>query len=101
LSEKGFDTIYTNDMPARDETPDSVIRAVADAQNRIVITKDSDFYDSHLLFRQPAKLLLITTGNLKNRQLLNLFRENFEDVLQLFETNSLIELNKDEIISHL
>ena len=61
LSEKGFDAIHTDNLPDRDETPDSVIRSVADAAGRIVITKDSDFYDSHLLFRQPAKLVLITT----------------------------------------
>ena len=61
LSEKGFDAIHTDNLPDRDETPDSVIRSVADAAGRIVITKDSDFYDSHLLFRQPAKLVLIAT----------------------------------------
>lgn len=100
LSEKGFDAIHTDNLPDRDETPDSVIRSVADAAGRIVITKDSDFYDSHLLFRQPAKLLLITTGNLKNRQLLDLFRQNFGEIIQLFQSYSLVELNNDEIIAH-
>ncbi|GAB2596854.1 DUF5615 family PIN-like protein [Spirosoma areae] len=77
LSEKGFDTLHTNDLPDRDETEDYYIRQVAATDDRVVITKDSDFYDSHLLQNQPAKLLLITTGNLKNRQLLDLFRKKF------------------------
>jgi predicted nuclease of predicted toxin-antitoxin system len=74
LLEKGFDTLHTNDLPHREETEDYYIRQVADVENRIVITKDTDFYDSHLLQKQPRKLLLISTGNLKNRQLLDLFR---------------------------
>jgi len=100
LLEKGFDAIYTDNLPDGDETPDSVIRSVADDADRIVITKDSDFYDSHLLFKQPAKLLLITTGNLKNRQFLDLFRQNFGEIIQLFQLYSLVELNNNEIIAH-
>jgi predicted nuclease of predicted toxin-antitoxin system len=100
LLEKGFDAIHTNDLPDGDETADSVIRAVAEVSGRIVITKDSDFYDSHLLFGRPAKLLLITTGNLKNRQLLDLFRQNFGEIVPLFQLYNLIELNNNEIIVH-
>lgn len=100
LSEKGFDTIHTNDLPARDETEDHYIRAVAASESRVVITKDSDFYDSHLLQKQPAKLLLITTGNLKNRQLLDLFRRNTSEIIRLFSVYDLVELTNDEIIAH-
>ena len=100
LSEKGFDTLHTNDLPDRDETEDHYIRQLADSHERIVITKDSDFHDSHLLQKQPAKLLLITTGNLKNRQLLDLFRKNTPEIIRLFNYYDLIELTNDEIIVH-
>lgn len=100
LLEKGFDTLHTNDLPDGDETQDGYIRAVADAEDRIVITKDSDFYDSHLLLKQPRRLLLITTGNLKNRQLLDLFRQNLPEIIRLFASYDLIELTNDEIIAH-
>lgn len=66
LRQKGFDVIHTNDLPDKDETSDATIRHVAVEQNRIVITKDADFQDSYLLFRQPPRLLLLTTGNIKN-----------------------------------
>ncbi len=87
-------------MPQREETEDQYIRQIAAKEGRIVITKDSDFYDSHLLQKQPRQLLLITTGNLKNRQLLDLFRQNFAEIVRLFEYYDLIELTNDEIIAH-
>ncbi|MDF7817465.1 DUF5615 family PIN-like protein [Runella sp. MFBS21] len=81
IKEKGFDTIHTEDLPFKDETGDTEIRKVADQQGRIVITKDSDFYDSFLIHQSPKQLLLISTGNIKNRQLLDLFRKNFQQIL--------------------
>lgn len=100
LIEKGFDTLHTNDLPDRDETEDYYIRQVADNEGRIVITKDSDFCDSHLLQKQPAKLLLVTTGNLRNRQLLNLFRKNLPEIIRLFNHYDFVELTNDEIIAY-
>jgi predicted nuclease of predicted toxin-antitoxin system len=100
LTEKGFDTVHTNDLPDREETEDSYIRDLADQEQRIVITKDSDFQDSYVLKKQPNRLLLITTGNLKNRQLLDLFRKNFPELVRLFEFYSFVELNNDDIITH-
>ena len=100
LSEKGFDTLHTNDLPDGDETEDQYIRQIADSNERIVITKDSDFHDSHLLQNKPAKLLLVTTGNLKNRQLMDLFRKNLSEIIRLFNYYHLIELTNDEIIVH-
>lgn len=87
-------------MPDRDETEDYCICQIADKESRVVITKDSDFYDSHLVLKQPAKLLIITTGNLKNRQLLNLFRENIPEIIRLFDQHNLIELTNEDIIVH-
>ena len=73
LRQKGYDTIHTDDLPDKDETSDTVIRQVAARADRVVITKDSDFRDSHLLLKQPVRLLLLTTGNIKNRKLLDLY----------------------------
>lgn len=64
LRHKGFDVVHTDDLPDKDETSDTIIRQLAALDDRIVITKDSDFQDSYLLFKQPPKLLLLTTGNI-------------------------------------
>jgi len=39
----------------------------------VVITKDSDFKHRHLTGGHPEKLLLVSVGNIKNRELLEHF----------------------------
>ncbi|CRI63476.1 hypothetical protein THIOKS11320125 [Thiocapsa sp. KS1] len=46
----------------------------ADANGMVLISKDSDFRDSHFLNGTPARLLRVTLGNLSNTALLALFR---------------------------
>jgi predicted nuclease of predicted toxin-antitoxin system len=65
-----------------------------------VITKDSDFLDSHLIQGIPSKLLLVSTGNITNKELLDLFDKYFETSIKLFATFDLIELNNEQIIGH-
>ncbi|MEI6047261.1 MAG: DUF5615 family PIN-like protein [Bacteroidota bacterium] len=76
------------------------MRQVSSDQERIVITKDSDFLDSHIIQGIPGKLLFVTTGNIINSDLLNLIEKYFDRVVQLFDIYDLIEINNDEIIGH-
>ena len=100
LGEGGYDVIHTDDLSNKERTSDNEIRRVSMDQNRIIITKDSDFLDSHLIQGVPEKLIFITTGNITNRDLLILIEENFETVVQLLEIYDLIEINNNEIIVH-
>lgn len=100
LREKGYDVVHTDDLPDKDETTDTVIRQIATVEGRVVITKDSDFQDSYLLFGQPPRLLLLTTGNIKNRQLLDMFRRNISIISNLFALHTFIELDNDDYIIH-
>jgi len=98
LRDKGFDVLHTNDLPDKDRTSDSQIRSIAMSENRIVITKDYDFVDSHVLMKMPEKLLIVTTGNIRNRQLFDLWRNNWELIIHLFEQWNFIELSKEDVI---
>ncbi|GAB4032667.1 DUF5615 family PIN-like protein [Spirosoma jeollabukense] len=100
LRGKGYDIIHTDDLPDKDETSDTAIRQIATQEERVVITKDSDFQDSYLLMGQPPRLLLLTTGNIKNRKLLDLFRSNIAAISDLFNLHTFIELNNDDYIIH-
>ena len=100
LKDKGFDTLHTDDLPNKERTTDKEIRKVSLDQDRIVITKDTDFLDSHLIQGIPNKLLLITTGNIINKDLLSIIEKYFETAIQLLEIYDLIEINNEEIISH-
>lgn len=100
LQTAGFSAIHIDSLPNGDETSDKDISLYADQHDLIVITKDSDFYHSHMILRQPKKLLLITTGNLKNRALFDLFRANVLILRNLFETCNYVEMTNENIIGH-
>ncbi len=88
------------DLPGQNATRDSEINTISMQQERIVVTKDRDFLDSFLLRQQPYKLLLVTTGNITNTELVELFAKNLSQLADLFEQHSLIEINRDDIIVH-
>lgn len=100
LKKLGEDAIHTLDLPEKNRTGDDIIIAVANDETRIVITKDNDFLQSHLLASQPPKLLLVSTGNIKNSLLLHLFSNNIQMITRFFEERSLIEITKEEVIVH-
>ena len=100
ITSKGFDCIHTDHLPLKERTPDKQIREISEKENRIVITKDIDFLDSYYLQGVPQKLLLITTGNIRNKELLQLLENNWDDIIKSLEEYSLVELNNYNIIGH-
>ncbi len=108
LRSAGHDVIHTQDLPMKNATPvgeaslkeNREINAISIDQERIVITKDRDFLDSFILQQQPYKLLLVTTGNIPNAKLLELFTQNLSQLSNLFIHHSLIEINQDDLLVH-
>jgi len=100
LKSKGYDAIHTSELPLGNATGDNVIRNIVIAENRILITKDDDFLQSYLLYNMPEKLLLVKTGNIRNSELLKIFQNGFEIICRLFTKHSLIEITKEQIITH-
>lgn len=100
LREAGFDAIHTLGLPLGNRTPDSVINELSVDEQRIVVTKDSDFVDSFLLHQRPWKLLLVSTGNLRNIELTALFLANVDKIGEGFRVFNFIELNRTHLIFH-
>ncbi len=73
LIELGHDVVHTSELPNGNRTPDREITRIAEVQDRIVVTKDRDFVDGHLLSGAPRRLLLVSTGNIRNDDLMDLF----------------------------
>ena len=65
LQPAGHDAVHTRQLAAQNRTTDEVINELSAREQRAVITKDTDFYHSHLLHGKPWKLLLIRTGNIR------------------------------------
>jgi predicted nuclease of predicted toxin-antitoxin system len=100
LREAGHDAIHTLDLPNRNRTTDATICAQAEADGRVVITKDADFVSTFLLSGTPPKLLLVSTGNISNPQLERLFLGNLEAIVQALTDTDFVELGRSSIIVH-
>ena len=91
---------HTLDLPKKNATHDTEIIQFADDEDRIVISKDSGFLDNYILDGSPKKLLIVSTGNINNRNMIQLFEKNLETLISLFEENSVIEIDEEEIRVH-
>jgi predicted nuclease of predicted toxin-antitoxin system len=94
LQAAGHDAIHTRQLTAQNRTHDETINELSLREQRVVVTKDSDFYHSHLLHGKPWKLLLIRTGNIRTRELKALFREHLPAIVAALNQNSLVELDR-------
>jgi predicted nuclease of predicted toxin-antitoxin system len=84
----------------KDRTSDNELRRICDSENRILITKDNDFFDSYILRKSPPQLLLISTGNIINEDLFSLFEKYFNLIITYFETYNFVELTNTELFGH-
>ena len=100
LRDTGHDTIHTLDLPDRNRTTDAEINELSTLELRVVITKDTDFVDSFLLFQKPYKLLLISTGNIANADLEALFIAQIPAIAAAFESYDYLELTRTALIFH-
>jgi predicted nuclease of predicted toxin-antitoxin system len=66
----------------------------------VVVTKDADFVNSFLLQGRPHKLLLISTGNIRNSELEALLMSNLESIAGHFDSFAFIELSRHALIFH-
>jgi predicted nuclease of predicted toxin-antitoxin system len=98
LADAGCEALHTLDLPARNRTPDGGVCVQADRDGSVVITKDADFVDSHLLHGSPAKLLLISTGNISNDELHALMVPLIPDLVREFQSCRFIELARTGLI---
>ena len=93
----GCDATHTLDLRLRNRTPDKDITELANQDTRVLVTKDGDFVDSHLLLGQPAKLLLITMGNISNPALERLMAPLIPRIAADFQQHSFLELGQSGI----
>jgi predicted nuclease of predicted toxin-antitoxin system len=101
ISEAGYDVLHTLDLPNGNRTSDVEINTISIAKQRVIVTKDSDFVNSFVLYKQPWKLLLVSTGNISNRELEQLFAANLPAISNGFMNFDFIEISRTNVIFHL
>lgn len=100
LREAGHDVMHTLDLPLGNRTPDTTILDIAEREYRIVVTKDDDFVQSHLIFGRPEKLLLVATGNIGNTELEILLRKNLASIIQALDGGKFVEIDREALTIH-
>ena len=101
LKQAGFEATHTLELPDGNRTTDQALITLSIADQSVLVTKDSDFVQSFLLKRQPWKLLLVSTGNISNDELMKLFQVNIGQIADLLTAFDFIELNRTNLICHI
>ena len=53
-----------------------------------------------MTIQKPLKLLLVSTGNIRNSELEAIFKNNLSILVDLLQNNDYVEINRQEIIVH-
>lgn len=100
LAGAGHDVVHTSELPDGNRTADARIAELADAEGRVVVTKDRDFRDGHLLSGSPRRLLIVATGNITNAALLGLFEANLDAMVGALGDADFVELGPAAMVVH-
>jgi len=100
LSSVGHDALHTTELPDGSRTTDRRIAERADEEGRVLVTKDRDFRDGHLLARSPQRLLVVATGNITNTALLSLFETHLDAIATALGEGDFVELGPGSLVVH-
>lgn len=100
LYERGHQAVHTMELLDKNITTDLAILQYADEQNCVIVTKDADFAAAFWLKNRPDRLLLISTGNISNKELESLLIANFDQIISDLAENRFIELTREHVIVH-
>ncbi len=100
LAATGHDAIHSSSLPSGNRSTDGEIITIADTEDRVVVTKDRDFRNPHLLRQTPNRLLLVLTGNTSNSELLAIFGSNLGGIVAALEEAAFVELTPTRLIVH-
>ncbi len=95
---KGYDALHTLDLPNNNRTKDSELNQISIEEKRVLITKDLDFIESLFISNRPYKLIYVSTGNITNKKLLELFGKNLNKIVEVIKDNRLVEITDTTII---
>ena len=98
FQDAGHDAIHTLDLSEQNATRDGVINQVSMQEQRVVVTKDVDFYYSHLLQGRPWKLVLVRTGNLGAREMKSLFQSHLPAIIKALDSFTLVEIDQSHVL---
>ena len=100
LRDLGYEAQHTCGLEFGNRTPDDQVAQIADRGNAVIVTKDADFLNAHILIGSPKRLLLRSTGNISNRALRALFVGHMDAIVSALRQSNLVELNQAGLVIH-
>jgi predicted nuclease of predicted toxin-antitoxin system len=93
----GHEADHVSGLPGGNRTPDRVINRMAAQESYVVVSKDSDFYYSHVVQGAPPKLVLVRVGNMRARDLKGLIERNLPEIVAALSMHTLIEIDHSTV----
>lgn len=94
LKQRGHRATHASELPQGHFTPDEAIIAHADREGAVVVTKDADFIAAYEVKGKPKRLLYVTTGNIRNAELILLFMNYLDLLCEAMKDGGLVELDR-------
>lgn len=91
----GYHCIHTLDLEQGNNSTDKTINTISINEKLILITKDSDFYESFIIKNEPYKLILVKLGNTSRKELINFFEIHFTEIIERIKTENMVLLNRE------
>jgi predicted nuclease of predicted toxin-antitoxin system len=82
----------------KSETDDSEIIAIALRDQRIVITRDSDFIDSFEMEKGPPGLIVISIGNCTNSELIEWLEKVRDQLFAVTAIGVMVDVQKNVLV---
>jgi len=98
LKKRGHEAVHVSELLNAHRTKDEHIRRKADKEGYIVVSKDEDFLDSYRVENSPTRLVHVSTGNMRNRELIFLFMRFLDDICGCMDEGGLVELDRTRLI---
>lgn len=96
--QKNCSSVHVNQILQKWNTHDAAICKYADERTMVVVTKDTDFKNSHFINKTPKKLVRIVLGNISNDDLIALVDKYLPFILTVVHQDVFyIELSRDQI----
>ena len=97
LARHGHDATHTLDLPAKNATKDTDLSQISFDEQRVVVSKDTDFFYSHMVLGRPWKLVLVKTGNMSKGDLCSLFERHLSEIEAALEQYTLVEIDRTAV----
>ena len=91
----GLDTLHATDLGFR--LTDDQLWYEAKSLGCVLVTKDTDFFDRMALVGPPPKVIWARFGNMRRRDVVNLFIREWPDICRLLESSDLVEVFTNRI----